>query len=43
MDNQVNIEQMKDMFKNLIDPVVLDIDKEMEELKIPEDKDFLDF
>ena len=43
MSDKVDIEHMKNMFQNLIDPVVLDIDKEMEELKIPEDKDFLRF
>lgn len=43
MENKIDVNQMKEMFQNLIDPVVLDIDKEMEELKIPEDKDFLNF
>jgi len=43
MADKITIEQMKSMFENLIDPVVLDIDKEMEDLKIPEDKDLLNF
>jgi len=37
-ENKVNIETLRSMFKGLIeDPTILDIDKEIEELKIPED------
>jgi hypothetical protein len=37
-DNKVDIETLRLMFKGLIeDPTILDIDKEIEELKIPED------
>jgi len=36
--DSVNIETLRSMFKGLIeDPTILDIDKEIEELKIPED------
>jgi|GEM_PF-3818810 hypothetical protein len=37
-DQKVNIDTLRSMFKGLIeDPTILDIDKEIEELKIPED------
>lgn len=36
--DSVNIETLRSMFRGLIeDPTILDIDKEIEELKIPED------
>lgn len=43
MEDKITVEEMKTMFESLIDPVVLDIDKEMKELKIPDDKDLLNF
>lgn len=43
MENKVTVEQMKAIFQDIIEPVTLDIDKEMEQLKIPEEKDFLNF
>lgn len=43
MADKITLEQMKSMFENLIDPVILDIDKEMEDLKIPDDKDLFNF
>jgi len=37
-DQKINIDTLRSMFKGLIeDPTILDIDKEIEELKIPED------
>lgn len=43
-DNKVNIDTLRSMFNGLIeDPITLDIDKEIEELRIPEDKDLLNF
>jgi hypothetical protein len=37
-EQKVNIDTLRSMFKGLIeDPTILDIDKEIEELKIPED------
>lgn len=38
---KINTEDMKRIFGYLIEPVVLEIDKEIEDLKIPEGKDFL--
>lgn len=42
--NKVDVDQLKVLFQGLLDdPITLDIDKEMQELKIPEDKDLLNF
>ncbi|MFZ9741182.1 MAG: hypothetical protein ACO3CQ_04760 [Candidatus Nanopelagicaceae bacterium] len=41
-EKEVKVEDLKNMFNGLIDdPTKLDIDKEMEDLKIPEEEDFL--
>jgi|LakMenEpi03Aug12_release.lakeMendotaPanAssembly.Ray.scaffolds.fasta_scaffold1217857_1 hypothetical protein len=40
-EKKASVEDMKRMFGYLVEPVVLEIDKEIEELKIPEGKDFL--
>lgn len=38
MEEKIDIDTLRSMFKGLIeDPTILDIDKEIEELKIPED------
>ena len=43
-NNQINIDTLRSMFKGLIeDPTILDIDQEVEELRIPEEKDILKF
>jgi len=43
MENIVTTEQLKNMFSQLIEEDIrIDIDKEMEELKIPEEENFLE-
>ena len=38
MEDKIDLDQIRSIFKGLIDePIILDIDKEVEELKIPED------
>lgn len=42
MENKVTTDQLKQMFSDLIEEEIrLDIDKEMEELKIPDEENFL--
>jgi hypothetical protein len=42
MENKVTKEQLKQMFTGLIqEEIILDIDKEMADLKIPDEEDFL--
>ena len=40
-EDKATVEDMKRMFGYLVEPVILEIDKEIEELKSPEGKDFL--
>lgn len=40
--DKIDIQAIRAMFNGLIeDPTILEIDKEIEELKIPEEKDFI--